>query len=78
MARLDKKRQQDLEPLRINKAREEIKKLGLKIVYENPTQIIFYLAQEKITFFPYSGWFTGKGVKDGRGLSNLLKQLKTK
>ena len=29
-----------------------------------------------IFFYPYTGWFTGKGVKDGRGLSNLLKQLK--
>ena len=30
----------------------------------------------KIHFFPYTGWHTGKGIKDGRGLQNLLKQLK--
>lgn len=76
MARLDKKRQEALEPLRINKALEEIKKLDLKIVYHNSTQIIFYLNMEKITFFPYSGWFSGKGLKDGRGLNNLLTQLR--
>ena len=28
-----------------------------------------------VRFFPYTGWFSGKTVKDGRGLTNLLKQL---
>ena len=31
---------------------------------------------EKVKFFPYSGWHTGKSIKDGRGIENLLKQLK--
>lgn len=29
-----------------------------------------------VKYFPYSGWATGKTIKDGRGLDNLLKQLK--
>ena len=28
-----------------------------------------------ITVYPYKGWFTGKGVKDGRGVRKLLNQL---
>ena len=28
-----------------------------------------------VRFFPYTGWFSGKTVKDGRGLINLLKQI---
>ena len=28
-----------------------------------------------ITVWPYKGWFSGKGVKDGRGISKLLKQI---
>ena len=29
-----------------------------------------------VRFFPYTGWFSGKAVKDGRGLNNLLKQIR--
>lgn len=29
-----------------------------------------------VRFFPYTGWFSGKTVKDGRGLNNLLKQIR--
>jgi hypothetical protein len=29
-----------------------------------------------IKYFPLTEWFTGKTVTDGRGLKNLLKQLK--
>lgn len=28
-----------------------------------------------IKYFPYSKWATGKAIKDGRGLHNLLKQI---
>ena len=28
-----------------------------------------------IKFYPYSGWHSGKGIKDGRGFQNLIKQL---
>jgi hypothetical protein len=28
-----------------------------------------------VRLFPYTGWFSGKTVKDGRGLNNLLKQI---
>jgi hypothetical protein len=29
-----------------------------------------------VRFFPYTGWFSGQTVMDGRGLKNLLKQMK--
>lgn len=29
-----------------------------------------------ISFFPFTGWFSGKKVVDGRGIENLIKQLK--
>ena len=28
-----------------------------------------------VTVWPYTGWFAGKSVQDGRGIKNLLKQL---
>lgn len=28
-----------------------------------------------VTFWPYTGWFSGKGIRDGRGIDNLIKQI---
>lgn len=75
MSRLNIERQKELEPQRIEFAKQEIKKLGLDpIVYDK--KITFLFNDELITFFPYSGWASGKGITAGRGLNNLLKQLK--
>lgn len=75
MSRLDKDKQLELEPKRINYAIQEINKKGLQIVESNNTKIVFLFNNEKITLFPYSGYFNGKGIKAGRGINNLLKQI---
>lgn len=75
MARLDKDRQLRLEPARINDAVTKITNLGLEITFRDKTKIIFTYKGNPITFFPYSGWHTGKGITDGRGAENLYKQL---
>lgn len=76
MARLNQERQEKLEPLRFQKAKEEIQKLGFEINHENSKMLNFYHKDELIFFYPYSGWHSGKSIKDGRGLENLLKQIK--
>lgn len=84
--RLNEKRQEKLEPRRLKHALEQITKAGY-----NPQAVYFTTADgvqhlraveflykgNTITFYPYSGWATGKGIKDGRGLQNLLKQINT-
>lgn len=75
MARLDKERQKKLEPTRINFAIEEITRLGYKIIVETNTMVSFVYKGNVIHFYPYSGWHSGKGIKAGRGINNLLKQL---
>lgn len=75
MGRLDKERQANLEPKRINAAIEKIKSLGLEITHYDSTKIIFIFNGNKIQFYPYSGWHSGKGILDGRGAENLYKQL---
>lgn len=37
--------------------------------------IRFSFRGSTITVWPYKGWFSGKGVKDGRGIAKLLKQI---
>ena len=43
---------------------------------KNETTIEFLHNGATIKLFPYTGWHTGKTIKDGRGVRNLLKQLK--
>ena len=76
MARLDIERQRRLEPIRIAKAVDSIESLGLRVSYKDSTKIKFDFRGSCVTYFPYSGWATGKTIQDGRGLANLLKQLK--
>lgn len=76
MARLDIERQKRLEPKRIAIAIKSIEELGIKITYQDSTTIKFDFRGSQVIYYPYSGWATGKTIKDGRGLKNLLKQLK--
>lgn len=76
MARLNIERQKQLEPIRIEYAVERIKLLGYDIVYQDDKSIKFMYKGHIVTFFPYSGWATGKTIRDCRGLSKLLKQIK--
>ena len=73
--RQDKEREKELQPKRIQWAIDAITNLGFEIVNEDETKIQFFFEGEWVTFYPYSGWHTGKSIKDGRGLQNLLKQL---
>ena len=62
-------------PKRIRYAVEKLTELGLEIAFQNSTEIHFIWKGERVRLFAYTGWFTGKSVKDGRGIHNLLKQL---
>ena len=76
MSRLDKERELQLQPKRMEFAIKELTKIGKVITYRDETKIQFEHERSKITFFPYSGWHTGATISDGRGLKKLLRQLK--
>lgn len=76
MARLDTERQAQLEPERIALAKKRIQELGYEITLETSTMICFEFNGKRVQFFPYSGWHTGASITDGRGLNNLLKQIR--
>lgn len=73
--RQDQHRESELQPVRISLTVDALKGLGMKIVDHNKTTVRFLYNGNTITVFPYSGWFSGKGIQDGRGLVNLLKQI---
>ena len=72
--RLDQEREKRLEPIRVKKAIDEINN-RIPTVYYDDKKVWFWFKDEMVTYFAYSGWATGKSIKDGRGLKNLLKQL---
>jgi hypothetical protein len=55
---------------------EKLAELNVSATRISDTEVEFEWKGNMIKFWPYSGWHTGKGIKDGRGLQNLLKQLK--
>jgi len=73
--RLNKEREAELQPKRMEFACQEIAKLGYKYIADE-TKVCFTHNGHQVTFYPYSGWHSGKSIKDGRGLQKLLDQLK--
>lgn len=75
-SRLNQEREKELKPIRHDYAYQKLTELGIEDIEESEYAIKFLHKGHFVTFFPYSGWHTGKTIKDGRGLDNLLKQLK--
>lgn len=73
--RLNKELESELQPKRLQYAKEQIQALGIEITFEDHTRLEFMWKASLVRFFAYSGWFSGKTVIDGRGIANLLKQL---
>lgn len=75
MARLNQERQNELEPVRTDYVIFCLKQVGIEAKAGDKKKVTFEWKGNTITVFPYSGWFSGKGVTAGRGLANLLKQI---
>ena len=75
-SRLNQQREAHLTPIRTKKAEEELSNRGFSPKRDIALQAVtFQFKGNQIKYFPYSEWVSGKGIKDGRGLHNLLKQL---
>lgn len=74
--RLDQEREARLQPERIKSCKAKLEQLGFEVEQAGETQLRFMFNGSVVSFWPYSGWHSGKDIKDGRGFLNLLKQLK--
>ena len=75
MGRLNIERRKQLEPGRMWEAICEIEDEGYQVIEDSDKELSFYFKNHLVRFWPYSGWHSGKSIKDGRGLQNLLKQI---
>lgn len=66
---------EQLQPSRIEYAKSQIEMKGYAVTVVEDNRIEFEFDGNKITHFAYTGWHSGKGIKDGRGINNLLKQI---
>ncbi|MCW8314184.1 hypothetical protein K7A41_23360 [Sphingobacterium sp. InxBP1] len=76
--RINQEREKELEPKRLEFAKNTLESLGYTVDVVSKKEIQFYHDGDLVRLFPYSGWFTGKSVIDGRGINKLLNQLKSK
>lgn len=73
--RLNQKKEAILEPRRVQSCAKALEGMGYDVEVCSKN-LKFTHNGHTITMFPYSGWFSGKGIQDGRGFKNLLRQLK--
>lgn len=70
-----KAKRRELLPERMAHAKKRIAMAGYAFTCPDDMSISFMYKCCPVRFYPYTGWFTGKSVKDGRGLQNLLDQV---
>ena len=75
MGRLDTERQAQLEPKRMEATKKALEEMGFEVIENGDTELQFNFKGHTVYFFPYSGWHSGKTIKDGRGFFKLKKQL---
>jgi hypothetical protein len=64
-----------VEPTRYEYAVDKLMEAG-HTVGKNPHDDKSFIVNGYIAFWPYTGWYSGKGIGSGRGIHNLIKKLK--
>lgn len=60
---------------RMDYAIRKLTEAGYEVDRVNDNELNFLFKGNLIKLFPYTGWNTGKGIKDGRGIQKLLNQI---
>jgi hypothetical protein len=63
------------ESYRLYYAKKRLKDLNIEIVFESDNRIDFMHNGKTCSIYPYTGFFTGPTIKDGRGVEKLIEQL---
>ena len=71
-----KEQRKELQSKRVEFAVNALTHLGFEVDVKNESTLEFQFKGKTVVFFPYTGWHSGKTIKDGRGIGNLIKQLK--
>lgn len=69
------KERQKVEPNRFEYATDKLMEAG-HTVGKNPKDEKSLIINGYIKFWPYTGWYSGKGIGSGRGIHKLIANLK--
>lgn len=73
---LREQKRSNKEPSRWKYVLSSLRDKGYEPVEDKENKCIrFSFRGNTITVYPYKGWFSGKSIKDGRGINKLLKQI---
>ena len=73
---LTRAKREQKEPFRWQYILRELKEKGYDPQEDKENKCIHFLFHgNTITVWPYTGWFSGKGIKDGRGTKKLFRQI---
>lgn len=74
----DEKRERK-EPQRFNYTLAKLTAIGYHVQDKREEKYIaFRKGDIEGRFYPYKGWWSAKGIGDGRGINNLVKRLEDK
>lgn len=73
---MNQESKKEIQEKRVQSCEHALIDLGVEIHHRSKTEIRFMHKGHEVKFFPYTGWHTGKSIKDGRGFNKLTKQLK--
>lgn len=74
--RLDQKKQTRLEPKRIRTVKKTLEQMNFNIEHTKCEKgLICKRDKQQFIIYPYSGWWSGKGIGQGRGFVKLIEKL---
>lgn len=68
------KERQAIEPNRFEYAIDKLMEAGHR-VGKNPEDSRSIIVNKYVRFWPFTGWYSGKGIGSGRGIHELIKKL---
>ena len=72
-----KRRRARREPGRMDWTRQQLEDMGYAVTHDPAQRVLmFEYKNSTIRLWPYTGWFSGRPIVDGRGFENLVKQLR--
>ena len=73
---LTRAKREGKEPSRWEYVLKQLKEKGYDPEEDKDAKCIRFLYHgNTVTVWPYTGWFSGKGIKDGRGTKKLFRQI---
>lgn len=74
---INRERRMRIEPKRVAFVEKKLSDIGYKTEYDSYNKcLVFEHKGNKCRIYPFTGWWTGKGIGSDRGIKKLIRELK--